>query len=329
MKKIVLGIIAVLMVCGLLAGAYILGTKNTNNNVINEEKNIENDYIKSKYIEILDNKISFTGIDHYKTATENINLDTFIRQVIKDDNVKISYVVMDLDNNSKSELVINLNEINENYDLGTIIIYNHENNLYARYFKENEFSDLKTDGTYSSFTLYSGGFGHGLIAKASIEGKELKHIALESREFDLNTTEGSNLHEEYKKIEERHKQKEDVKFTYYNEIKILDDKEIDTKKIEQLFIKEKLKAELPGEGGIQEVKANVKILDNKEKKNLIESNNTYKETDILAQVEYSFKPKGNPSAWITGNQVVDGDWVKGNQCVILRNDELIIVGTSF
>lgn len=67
----------------------------------------------------------------------------------------------------------------------------------------------------------------------------------------------------------------------------------------------------------------VEVLSNSEKQDLIEIG--YNESDILATVTYSVKPKNvNTSNWIAGNGEVSGEWIiNKTACECLRNEKLV------
>ena len=73
----------------------------------------------------------------------------------------------------------------------------------------------------------------------------------------------------------------------------------------------------------------VVLLTDEQKKNLIKTIDTYKETDILANVTYSLKPKDvNDPAWTVGNGEVKGDWVVNKSACVCVREEMLRGGLS-
>ncbi len=68
----------------------------------------------------------------------------------------------------------------------------------------------------------------------------------------------------------------------------------------------------------------VKILSNGEKQNIINNNNNYKSSDVLALVTYSIKPQNvETSEWAAGNGEDEGEWIINKQaCEVFRNNKL-------
>ena len=76
----------------------------------------------------------------------------------------------------------------------------------------------------------------------------------------------------------------------------------------------------------------VRILTNSEKREIINTFSTseYKETDILAVVEYSLKPQTIDGYVIAGNGEIKGDWVVGKTAAVCyRNGEIVSDGTGW
>ena len=76
----------------------------------------------------------------------------------------------------------------------------------------------------------------------------------------------------------------------------------------------------------------VKIVSDSEKKSILEfdAGQYFKDTDTLAYVTYSVKPKDvNNTNWISGNGEIKGDWITKSACVCVRDGEIISLGTSW
>ena len=74
----------------------------------------------------------------------------------------------------------------------------------------------------------------------------------------------------------------------------------------------------------------VKILSGDDKKSILEFDE-YKDTDILAYVTYSVKPRDiNNTVWLAGNGKIEGDWiVEKVACVSIRDGKIIGDGTGW
>ncbi|MBO4293584.1 MAG: hypothetical protein J5881_04280 [Clostridia bacterium] len=77
----------------------------------------------------------------------------------------------------------------------------------------------------------------------------------------------------------------------------------------------------------------VTILSDKDKKEIVENDYTeyFKNTDTLAEVTYSVKPKDiNNTGWISGNGEISGEWIKNKTAYIcVRNGEIVFSGTGW
>jgi len=101
----------------------------------------------------------------------------------------------------------------------------------------------------------------------------------------------------------------------------------------KLFEKELSNLKLDGIGKLEDYRIDkIKILTNKEVEELkkLYKDSDYKVNDILIEFTYSIKPEGNIDAWLIGNGIKEGEWIVDKFiCKVLRNEELINIGTSW
>ena len=111
-------------------------------------------------------------------------------------------------------------------------------------------------------------------------------------------------------------------------------KNIDEAKIKELYLAklEKNNNENPEKLADYRVD-DVKILSENDKKSLLEAGDGlyYKDTDILAYVEYSIQPQDiNNTTWIAGNGTIEKDWIVAKiACVCIRDGEIVSDGTGW
>jgi len=118
--------------------------------------------------------------------------------------------------------------------------------------------------------------------------------------------------------------------TQNNEVK----QNIDETKIKELYFEKLEKSNNESQEKLADFRVDdVKILSENEKKVLLESDigANYKETDILAYVEYSIQPRDiNNTVWLAGNGIIEKDWLVGKiACVCIRDGKIVSDGTSW
>ena len=75
----------------------------------------------------------------------------------------------------------------------------------------------------------------------------------------------------------------------------------------------------------------INILSDEQTKELISKDSaSYKQGDIMATINYTVRPQDiNNTKWLAGNGTINGDFIDKSTNVVLRNGELIIIGTSW
>ena len=75
----------------------------------------------------------------------------------------------------------------------------------------------------------------------------------------------------------------------------------------------------------------INILNEEQTKELIsKDSSSYKQGDVMATINYSVRPQDiNNTKWLVGNGTINGDFIERSDNVVLRNENLIIIGTSW
>ncbi len=159
------------------------------------------------YLEIVDGKKDYINEDNKET-----NISDYLKELNYTGDIKVSYALLDLDDDTKEEMVVGFSsDIDENY----LILNMEDDKVYGFTESYRGMLNLKTDGTMTG----DNGADNSQVYKMSFAKNKRTDIVLASMngdKYQINNKDATS--DEYTNFIEEQSKKENVKFKEYKTI---------------------------------------------------------------------------------------------------------------
>lgn len=161
------------------------------------------------YLEVVDGKKKYINEDNEETS-----INDYLKNLDYTGNIKVSYAILNLDNDSKEEMVVGFSsDIDENY-----LVLNLENDkIYGFSESYRGMLELKTDGTMTG----DNGADNSQIYRMTFDKNKRIDIILASMDGDKLQIDSKDVSdEEFTEYLKNQANKENVEFKDYKELTI-------------------------------------------------------------------------------------------------------------
>ncbi len=143
---------------------------------------------------------------------KEVNINDYLKELNYTNNIKVRYAIVDLDNDSKDEMVVGFSsDIDENY----LVLNIEDDKVYGFTESYRGMLDLKTDGTMTG----NNGADNSQIYRMSFDKNKRTDTVLASMNEDKYQIDNKDVtSDEYNDFVEKQAKKENVKFKDYKTI---------------------------------------------------------------------------------------------------------------